>query len=71
MLNQRLKSLRLEHGFSQTYVARVLGISRPAYSMYEKGVRTPDYSTIISLADIYHVSTDYIFERTDNKNLYL
>ena len=70
MLNQKIKALRLEHGYSQTYVARVLGITRSAYSMYEKGIRTPNYTTIITLADIYQVSTDYIFGRTDNKNLY-
>lgn len=70
MLNQRIKALRLEYGYSQTYIARILGVTRSAYSMYEKGIRTPNYTTIITLADIYHVSTDYIFGRTENKNLY-
>lgn len=69
MLNQRLRLLRQEHGYSQSYIARRLGITRSAYSMYESGARTPDYTSIIALADIYHVSTDYIFERTENKNI--
>lgn len=69
MLNQKIKSLRKEYGYSQSYIAKRLGISRSAYSMYESGARTPDYTSIIMLADIYHVSTDYIFERTDNKNI--
>ena len=69
MLYQRIRSLRKEHGYSQSYIAKRLGISRSAYSMYESGTRTPNYTSIIILADIYHVSTDYIFERTDNKNI--
>lgn len=68
MLNQRLRLLRLERGYSQSYIAKKLGISRSAYSMYESGTRTPDYTSIITLADIYQVSTDYIFERTESKS---
>ncbi len=69
MLNQKIKALRTEHGYSQAYIAYKLGISRSAYCMYESGLRTPDYISIITLADIYNVSTDYIFERTKVKEM--
>ncbi|MBQ9885393.1 MAG: helix-turn-helix transcriptional regulator [Lachnospiraceae bacterium] len=65
MLSQRIKELRIEHNYSQTYIAKHLGISRSAYSMYESGVRNPDCNTVTKLADMYNVSTDYILGRSD------
>ena len=34
-------------------------------SNYEKGVHSPDYETLIKLADFFDVSTDYLLQRTD------
>ena len=47
MVNAKMKELRLEHGFTQQYVADALGIDRSNYSKYEPASwnRTPTCSS--------------------------
>ena len=62
----RLKTLRNEKGYNQTYVAKQLGITQQAYANYERGARQPDNETLVKLADLFNVSVDYILGRTDD-----
>lgn len=70
MLNERLKQLRKEKKVTQQDVANYLGITRPAYTAYEKGNRSPDYDLLNKLAKYFNVTTDYLlgstFNETDN-----
>lgn len=66
MLNVRMKALRKERKKTQQDIADILGISRPAYTAYEQGNRTPDNDAVEKLADYYAVSIDFLFGRTDN-----
>lgn len=69
-LGNRLKALRGER--TQQQLADYLGITRPAYTAYERGTRQPDYETLQKLADFFDVSIDYLLGRTDkpaNKSL--
>ncbi len=59
-----LKKLRLDFGFTQSEIANKLGISQQAYANYESGKRQPDQNTLIKIADIFDVSTDYLLGRT-------
>ena len=54
MLN--LKQYRTQLGLSQADVAATLSISRAAYTNIENGKRDPDTSTLLALADLFHVS---------------
>lgn len=56
---QRLRYLREKSGKSQEEVARILGISRPAYVAYETGRTTPSRK-LKELASLFNVSTDFI-----------
>lgn len=38
-------------------------------SRYETGAFEADYETLIKLADYFHVSIDYLLERTDNPEM--
>ncbi|NLY47325.1 MAG: helix-turn-helix transcriptional regulator, partial [Tissierella sp.] len=49
-------------------IAKVIGVTRPAYTAYERGLRTPDYDILVTLADYFDVSVDYLLGRTDNPN---
>lgn len=69
MLSDRLAQLRKEKDIIQEDLAKYLGITRPAYSAYESGKRTPDNTTLSRLADFFMVSTDYLLGRTDARNL--
>lgn len=64
MVAKRLKELRLASSASQADIARILNISRVAYSFYENGKRQPNLESLSILADYYEVSVDYLMGRT-------
>jgi len=66
LLAERLVKLRRKYNYTQQRLADFLGITRPAYTAYERGTRQPDYETLLKLADYYDVSIDYLLGRTDN-----
>nr|WP_273834985.1 helix-turn-helix transcriptional regulator [Pseudalkalibacillus sedimenti] len=66
MLAKRLIKLRNEKKKTQQQIADILGITRPAYTAYERGSRQPDYDTLQKIAEIHTVTTDYLLGRTDN-----
>lgn len=53
-----LKEIRTKQGFTQTEVAKKLGIAQVTYCNYENGNREPDISTLIKLADLFNVTID-------------
>lgn len=61
---ERLTNLRERNHLSQSDVARRLKVSPALISAYENSERKPSLERLIALADIYHVSTDYILGRT-------
>lgn len=63
-LAKRLIQLREKNNFSQSFVARQIGVTPALISAYEKLERKPSLEKLIALADIYHVSTDYLLGRT-------
>lgn len=64
-ISERLIGLRQKNQLSQTAVAKRIGATPALISAYEKGERTPSLDKLITLADIYHVTTDYILGRTN------
>lgn len=65
MLNVRLISLRKNKKKTQQEIADYLGITRPAYTAYERGTRQPDYETLNKIANYYDVTSDYLLGRSD------
>ena len=59
-LAQRMKELRVEHKMKQTEAAEAVGLSISAYCSYETGRRDPQTEALVKLAQLYHVSTDYL-----------
>lgn len=60
----RLREIRNQKGYSQVEIAKILGISQPAYANYERGARQADYNTLSKLAEIFGCSIDYLLGRT-------
>jgi len=54
-LGQKFKILRQRYGYSQQYVANILGISVLAYSKIETGLADPSFSKILETAEIYQM----------------
>ena len=65
---RRLRELREDHDYTQSYVADKLGISQRGYSHYEVGHYDLRASLLISLAKLYNVSTDYILGINEKDN---
>lgn len=66
---ERIHSLRINHKLTQTEIANILHVSQRSYSHYETGSRAIPTEILISLCDYYHVSVDYLLERTNNPNI--
>ncbi|HAB01141.1 MAG TPA: XRE family transcriptional regulator [Ruminococcaceae bacterium] len=62
----RLKELREARGMTQLYLADKLNMSQNTVSRYESHKREAGYKELIAIADFFHVSIDYLLERTDD-----
>lgn len=60
----RLRDLREDADLSQAQVAEILHIQQTVYSRYERGYQTIPLEHLITLADYYRVSVDYLIGRT-------
>ena len=65
MIYQRIRDLREDNDWNQEYVAEKIGITQTTYSKYELGKVNIPLDMMIKLADLYHVSMDYLVGRTD------
>ena len=61
----RLRELRLARKMSQQRLAIELSVSQNTISRYENGERKPGIDELIQIADYFHVSLDYLLERSD------
>ena len=56
----RLKTLRKQAGLTQQQLAAQLGITKSVVSFYELQARSPSPEVLAKLAQIFHVSADYL-----------
>jgi transcriptional regulator with XRE-family HTH domain len=68
MLNTNLKTLRLSHKLTQKELSDKIGIARNTLNGYELGIRSPDYPTLITIANYFDVSLDYLLGRDSGIN---
>ena len=68
-LGERLKTLRTENHLRQDQVARLINVDKSSISLYETGMRQPSYTTLVRLADVFNVSTDYLLGRKNSSPL--
>ena len=59
-IGERIQKLRNSKGFTQEYVANVMGISRQAVHKWEKNETRPDTDNLILLARILGTTVEYI-----------
>lgn len=59
-IGERIRELRKHYNMSQDDVAKHLNVQRTAISSYESGDSIPPTLTVIKLADLFKVTTDYI-----------
>ena len=65
MFNTRLRSLRMKYKYTQQNMADMLQISLNAYQKYEQAERSPSLDSLVKLADIFTVPTDFLLCRDE------
>lgn len=60
--DQKLKTLRLENEMTQEYVAARLNVARSTIAGYETKNRQPSHEKLTALANLFHVSVDYLLD---------
>lgn len=61
----RLRALRESEGKSRLVLSQLCGLSDGAIRKYERGEAIPTVESLVSIADHFKVSTDYLLGRTN------
>ena len=66
MFGKRLNATRKEKGFTAQQMADMLNVTIRTYRNYESGTTSPSFGTLVQIADILEVTTDYLLCRNEN-----
>ena len=69
MFADRIRVLRGERNLTKAEVAKEVGLSPRGYQDLELG-RKPKYDTLLSIADFYGVSVDWLMGRTQRREVW-
>lgn len=61
----RIKELRLDQKLTQKELAKKLNTSNSSVCDWEKGRSQPDLQTLVNIATLFDVSTDYLLGLSD------
>lgn len=67
MVFRRIRDLRENSDKTQIEIADYLNMQRSVYRRYETGEREIPVWAVIKLAQLYHVTTDYLLGLSDKK----
>ena len=62
---ERLVSLRKNKGYNQNYIAVYMGVSQVSISNWERGLKEPNFQSLIDLANLFGVTCDYLLGVSD------
>ena len=65
----RLTAIRREKGITQVQAASNVGITDNQWQKYEYGATIPTVETLVSIADYFDVSVDYLLGRSSGPAL--
>ena len=67
MVFRRIRDLREDSDKTQIEIADYLNMQRSVYRRYETGEREIPVWAVIKLAQLYHVTTEYLLGLSDKK----
>lgn len=67
MFHENLKTLRIEKGMSQQFLADQLHVTRQTISKWERGLSVPDADMLIALSGMFEVSVSTLLNRSINE----
>ncbi len=65
VFGERLKDLRLDKKMTQSGLAKLLNVSGNTVYAWETDKQEPSMSTLLKLSEIFEVSLDYLFGKSD------
>lgn len=65
-----IRELREDKRYTQTQLAKAIGVGQTTVANYEKGTRTPDAEKLNKIADFFGVTIDYLLGRSQENLLY-
>ena len=68
-LADKIKKLREQTGMTQADLAKKLSLTRAGINAWEMGISVPSTPYIIEIANLFHVTTDYLFGLDENQTL--
>ena len=68
MFSEKIRILRQERGMTQSEVAKAIKMSMRGYQDLELGVM-PRSDKLLTIADYYNVSIDWLMGRTDRREI--
>ena len=63
--DSRLRELRIEKNMARAELAEKLGVSLRLISYWETGKRECSFDMLLSLADIFDTTTDYLLGKSE------
>ena len=69
LLPEKIKLLREKCGLTQAALAKKLGLTRASINAWEMGLSTPSTPYLVELAQLFHVSVDYLLGLSRNQAL--
>lgn len=60
MISEKIKILRDKAGMSQAQLAKKLDVTRSSVNAWEMGLSTPTTQYVAAMAQLFHVSADYL-----------
>ena len=60
MIYDKIKELRKRAGYSQSTLAKKLAVTRSSVNAWEMGISVPTTQYVVEMAQLFHVSTDYL-----------
>lgn len=66
IIGDRLKELRMSVQFSQARLGKTFGVGQTSIFKYEQGGATVPAEIMLKYADMFDVSMDYLYGRTDD-----
>ena len=67
--NERLKEVRINRNVTQKQLSIDLHLSERGIQSYELGERKPGLDALLTIADYFNVSLDYLTGRSDNPKM--
>lgn len=64
----RIRALREDHDYTQSYIAKLLNVGQRTYADYELGKTRIPVDSLIKLAEFYDVDMNYITGVSKNAN---